>query len=142
MSGVVRDEQHIKYNFNHVEMQLFEAWNAKGERDHGTVLQLNVGDVEFKGKPIFFEIPCSRFAVIDDMPLTLAYYPPFSIVGASTMHVFIRAPEPITDAMLQELGYGDTARMDPRTWMDAYEATTNHLTTVTLKYDAPDAVKV
>ena len=141
MSDEVRDEQHIKYNFNHVEMTLFEAWNAKGGQDHGTVLRLNVGDIDLKGKPIFFEIPCSRFTVIDEKPLTLAYYPPFSITNPPgsdeppRMHVFIRAPEPITDAMLRALGYGDTARMDPQTWMDTYEATTKHLTTVTIKYD-------
>ena len=140
-----RDTQHIKYNFNHVEMQLFEAWNAKGEQDHGVVLCLNVGDVRLAGKPIFFEIPCSRFAVHGDVPVTLAYYPPETITvppGSDEpprMHVFLRSPEPISDDMLRTLGYADCARMAPEKWLETYEATTKHLTTITIKYDVEDA---
>ena len=39
---------------------------------------------------------------------------------------------------LRELGYMDTPRMDPKTWMDTYEATTKHLTTVTVKYQTDE----
>ena len=137
--------QHIKYNFTHAEFELFEAWNSSTP-DHGLVLCLNVGSVEFVGKPIFFEIPCARFIVIEDededdgpTPVTLSYYPPETLTAApgydapSNMHVFIRSPKPITDATLSAIGYIGERSCSPEEWTSRYEATTKHLTSITLK---------
>ena len=133
-STTPRDAQHIKYNLNHREITLFEEWNARGEQDEGMVLRLNAGEVEFAGKPIFYEIPCSRFASTRENPiLTLSYYPPHT-TGDTCMHVFIRAPDTISESTLVELGLHTHAKMEPREWMDRYEATTKHLTTITLDY--------
>ena len=50
---MIRTQQHIKYNFNHEEMMLFEQWNAAETPDEGVVVRLNTGYVTFAGKPIF-----------------------------------------------------------------------------------------
>ena len=79
----------------------------------------------------------------DNPILTLSYYPPETFTKVpldepKRMHVFIRAPDDITDDTLRELGLYDHPRMDPGTWFERYEATTKHLTTVTIKYESPE----
>jgi hypothetical protein len=137
----VRDAQHLKYNLNHEENLLYAAWNAAATQDEGVIVCLNTGHVEFAGKPIFFEIPCGRFACTEDNPiLTLSYYPPHTITlppgsdESPRMHVFIRAQHTITERTLQQLGLAVYARMMPLQWMDMYTASTKHLTTITLRY--------
>lgn len=121
-------------------MILFEQWNAAHTPDEGVVVRLNTGYVTFAGKPIFYEIPCSRFArTTDNAIMTLCYYPPHTLDGEDTcMHVFIRSQEPLTERSFQELGLNNCARMTPEEWAERYEASEKHLTTITLDYTEPN----